>query len=90
MFRLICTPLDRLVYDAIMLEAVFQFLAVYLFAAMPCFAGWIANGGMREDVGIPVVASIVLTLVFLFLLIFIAWTERPSQIYINRLAANCD
>jgi hypothetical protein len=53
-----------------MLEYVFQLLAVYLFAATPCFAGWIANGGKREDVGIPVVASIMLTLVFLFLLYF--------------------
>ncbi|HKJ39714.1 MAG TPA: hypothetical protein VJ972_13135 [Anaerolineales bacterium] len=53
-----------------MLEAVFQLLAVYLFAATPCFAGWIANGGKREDVGIPIFASIVLTLVFLFLLYF--------------------
>ena len=69
-FTVICTPLDRLVYNPIMLEAIFQLLAVYLFSATPCFAGWIANGGKWEDVGIPVVASIVLTLVFLFLLYF--------------------
>jgi hypothetical protein len=53
-----------------MLESVFQILAVYLFAATPCFAGWIANGGKKEDVGIPMLASILLSLLFGALLIF--------------------
>jgi len=52
------------VYNPIMLEAVFQVLAVYLFAATPCFAGWIANGGKREDIGIPIVISLLLSVVF--------------------------
>jgi len=47
-----------------MLEAVFQVLAVYLFAATPCFAGWIANGSKREDIGIPIVISLLLSVVF--------------------------
>ena len=47
-----------------MLESVFQVLAVYFFAATPCFAGWIANGGKREDVGIPILLSILLSLLF--------------------------
>ena len=53
-----------LVYNHTMLESVFQVLAVYFFAATPCFAGWIANGGKREDVGIPIVLSILLSLLF--------------------------
>jgi hypothetical protein len=53
-----------------MLESVFQILAVYLFAATPCFAGWIANGGKREHIGIPILASILLSLLFGTLLIF--------------------
>ena len=53
-----------------MLESVFQVLAVYLFAATPCFAGWIANGGKREDVGIPIVASLLLSVVFEVLIYF--------------------
>lgn len=52
-----------------MLESVFQILAVYLFAAMPCFAGWIANDGKREDIGIPILGSILLSLLFGALLI---------------------
>lgn len=59
-----------LVYNHAMLESVFQILAVYLFAATPCFAGWIANGGKREDVGIPILASVFLSLLFGVLLIF--------------------
>lgn len=59
-----------LVYNRGMLESVFQILAVYLFAATPCFAGWIANGGKREDVGIPIFASILLSLVFGVLIYF--------------------
>lgn len=59
-----------LVYNHIMLESVFQILAVYLFAATPCFAGWIANNGKREDVGIPILASVLLSLIFGALLIF--------------------
>jgi hypothetical protein len=61
---------DCRVYNYFMLESVFQILAVYLFAATPCFAGWIANGGKREDVGIPILASIFLSLLFIVLLIF--------------------
>lgn len=53
-----------------MLESIFQILAVYLFAAAPCFAGWIANGGKREDVGIPIIGSILLSLLFGFLIYF--------------------
>jgi len=53
-----------------MLEAIFQILAVYLFAATPCFAGWIANGDKREDVGIPIVVSLLLSVVFGVLLSF--------------------
>lgn len=40
------------------LGSVFQILAVYLFAATPCFAGWIANGGKREAIRIPIAGSI--------------------------------
>ena len=43
-----------------MLEFLFQLLAIYLFAATPWFAGWIANGGKWEDVGIPILGSIFL------------------------------
>jgi hypothetical protein len=32
-------------YTDNMLEFIFQLLAIYLFVATPCFAGWIANGG---------------------------------------------
>jgi len=53
-----------------MLESVFQVLAVYFFAATPCFAGWIANGGKREDVGIPIVCSVLLALLFGVLIYF--------------------
>lgn len=53
-----------------MLEPVFQALALYLFAATPCFAGWIANGGKREDIGIPLIASLLLTLALGLLLIW--------------------
>ena len=53
-----------------MLESVFQVLAVYFFAATPCFAGWIANGGKREDVGIPIVCNILLALLFGALIYF--------------------
>lgn len=53
-----------------MLESIFQVLAVYLFAATPCFAGWIANGGKREDVGIPIIGSILLSLLFGILIYF--------------------
>ena len=55
-----------LVYIPTMLESVFQALAVYLFAATPCFVGWIANGGKREEVGIPIAASLLLSVVFGF------------------------
>ena len=63
-------PLHDFVYNPTMLESVFQILAVYLFAATPCFAGWIANGGKREDVGIPIVASLLLSVVFGVLIYF--------------------
>jgi hypothetical protein len=53
-----------------MLEPIFQILAVYFFAATPCFAGWIANGGKREDIGIPIIASILLALLFGVLISF--------------------
>ena len=46
------------------LEFVFQILAVYLFVATPCLAGWIANGGKREEIGIPIAGSIMLSLLF--------------------------
>lgn len=53
-----------------MLEPVSQALALYLFAATPRFAGWIANGGKREDIGIPLIASLLLTLALGLLLIW--------------------
>jgi len=53
-----------------MLESIFQILSVYFFAATPCFAGWIANGGKREDVGIPIILSILLALLFGALIFF--------------------
>ncbi len=36
-----------------------QLLAMHLFSATPIFAGWIVNGGRREDVVIPIVGSFV-------------------------------
>lgn len=51
-----------------MIDDVFQFLALLIFASLPWFAGWIANGGKREDIGIPIIGSVVLTVVFLFLI----------------------
>ena len=63
-------PLHDFVYNPTMLESVFQVLAVYLFAATPCFAGWIANGGKREDVGIPIFLSLLLSVVFGVLIYF--------------------
>ena len=53
-----------------MIESVFQILAVYFFAATPCFAGWIANGGKKEDIGIPIFASVFLSLLFGVLIYF--------------------
>jgi hypothetical protein len=55
-----------------MLEFIFQLLAIYLFIATPCFAGWIANGGKWEDVGIPVFGSILLAIVFIPLVFLLA------------------
>jgi hypothetical protein len=52
-----------------MLESVFQILAVYFFAATPCFAGWIANGGKRDDIGLPIICSVLLSLLFVFLIL---------------------
>jgi len=60
--------LVTLVYNLTMLESIFQILAVYFFAATPCFAGWIANGGKREDIGVPIVLSVLLSLLFGFLI----------------------
>lgn len=47
-----------------MIESLFQLLAIYIFAALPCFAGWIANGGKREAIGIPIICSVLLALLF--------------------------
>ncbi len=55
-----------------MLEFIFQILAIYLFAAVPLFAGWIANGGKWEDVGIPAIGSVLLAGVFTLLVFFLA------------------
>jgi hypothetical protein len=55
-----------------MLEFLFQLLAIYLFAATPCFAGWIANGGKWEEVGIPAIGSILLASIFTLLVFFLA------------------
>ena len=57
-------------YNRTMLESIFQILAVYFFAATPCFASWIANGGKREDIGIPIFASVFLSLLFGALIYF--------------------
>jgi hypothetical protein len=32
--------------------------------ATPCFAGWIASDGKREDIGIPIAGSSLLSLLF--------------------------
>jgi hypothetical protein len=59
------TKFGRLtVYNHAMLESIFQVLAVYLFAATPCFSGWIANGGKRDDIGVPLICSVLLALLF--------------------------
>ena len=55
-----------------MLEFLFQLLAIYLFAATPWFAGGIANGGKWEDVGIPILGSIFLALILMFMVYFFA------------------
>jgi hypothetical protein len=55
-----------------MLEFLFQLLAIYLFAATPWFAGWIANGGKWEDVGIPILGSIFLALILIPMIYFFA------------------
>lgn len=72
-----------LVYNHVMLEPVFQILAVYLFAATPCFAGWIANGGKRDDIGIPIVTSILLFLLFGVLILFFKWFPKLPLPYNN-------
>jgi hypothetical protein len=43
-----------------------------LFAAIPCFAGWIANGGKRVDVGIPILGSVLLDALLMLLIYFFA------------------
>ncbi len=48
-----------------MLEFLFQLIVIYLFAAIPWFAGWIANGGEWEDVGIPILGSNFLALILI-------------------------
>jgi len=53
-----------------MFNFISQLLAIYLFSATPFFAGWIANGGRREDVAIPIVGSLVFSLVLLLFLFF--------------------
>jgi hypothetical protein len=64
--------LGRLFYNRCMLEFVFQLLAIYLFSAIPCFAGWIANGGKWEDIAIPVIGSIFLSgILTLFVYFFV-------------------
>ena len=55
-----------------MLEFLFQLLALYLFAATPWFAVWIANGGKWEDVGIPILGSIFLALILIPMIYFFA------------------
>jgi len=55
-----------------MLVFLSQLLAIYLFAATPCFAGWVANGGKREDVGIPIISSMLLAALLMLLLSFFA------------------
>lgn len=57
-------------YD--MLEFIFQLLTIYLFFATPCFASWIANGGKWEDVGIPVIGSVLFAIVFIPLVFLLA------------------
>jgi hypothetical protein len=59
-------------YNNSVLEFIFQLLAIYLFVATPCFAGWIANSGKWEDVGIPVIGSILLASVFIPLVFLFA------------------
>jgi len=53
-----------------MLNFLFQLLALYLFAAIPWFAGWIANGGKREDVEIPIFGSIFLIAILMPVVFF--------------------
>jgi hypothetical protein len=60
----------RFVYNPYMLIFLSQLLAIYLFAATPCFAGWIANGGKREDIGIPIICSIFLATLLMILIYF--------------------
>lgn len=52
-----------------MLDSIFQILALYLFAATPCFAGWIANGGKWKDIDIPIICSVLLALLLGVLII---------------------
>ena len=60
------------VYNPYMLIFLSQLLAVYLFAATPCFAGWIANGGKRKDIGIPILGSIFLDILLMLMIYFFA------------------
>jgi hypothetical protein len=68
-------------YNHRVLNFLFQLLAIYLFAATPWFAGWIANDGKWQDVGIPIVGSIFLFVVLMFLIFFFAYSPfRPISI----------
>lgn len=72
-----------------MIESLFQLLAIYIFAALPCFAGWIANGGKREDIGIPILASILLSLLFVAMLIFSRSSPTFHQSHNNFCGVSC-
>ena len=62
-----------LVCNHIRLDFIIQILALYLFAAIPCFAGWVANGGKRDDIEIPIAGSVMLFLLFIVLNHFFRW-----------------
>jgi hypothetical protein len=60
------------VYTQFVIETLLQLLGIYLFAAVPWFVGWIANGGKREDVAIPFIGSVLLTCLLIPLFYFFA------------------
>jgi hypothetical protein len=49
---------------------IFQLLTIYVYLAIPCFAGWIANGGKREDVNTPIIGSILFAGIFSMIFFF--------------------
>jgi len=53
-----------------MILSMLQLLTIYLFAALPCFVAWIANGNKKEDIWMPMIGSLllaaILSVVFLF------------------------